>query len=80
MDEATLIEKLTTAMNKADAAHKRLDKHENEVASSLKEISGELKGIHADLNKGKGWAAAGIFAISAFSAIVGAVSSMLVVK
>jgi tetrahydromethanopterin S-methyltransferase subunit B len=63
-----ILEKIGALGAKADAAHSRVDKLETVIRDDLKMISAELKELNAFMHRGKGWAAAAIFA----SGIVGA--------
>ncbi len=51
-------EKIGALDAKVSAAHSRLDKLELMLREDLKEMKGDLKDLHAYMNKGKGWAAA----------------------
>jgi SUMO ligase MMS21 Smc5/6 complex component len=57
MGEAEIRERLGALDAKVTAAHKRLDKHEQDVKESLNEIKESLKELNAHMNKGKGMAA-----------------------
>lgn len=60
MTKDQLSEKLTTVINKTDAAHVRLDRLEKDLGDRLREISDDLKDITGWMNRGKGWAAASL--------------------
>jgi hypothetical protein len=73
----TMMDKVHEAVGrieaKADAAHKRLDRVETEIKEDLKEIKKDLREFNSHMNKGKGWAAAGLLIVGLFSSAVGGI-------
>jgi len=74
---ATIRERVGSLDDKISAAHKRMDKFETtirdeyrEIRSELKTIAEELKPVHAYINRGKGWAAAGMFLAGLFGGVI----------
>lgn len=56
----SLAERVAVLEQKTGAAHQRIDKVEVVIKEELKEINMSLKDVVAWMNRGKGWAAAGL--------------------
>ena len=54
------------------AAHKRVDRLETDLRDDLKGINEKLSHIDSSLNRGKGWAGAGLLLVAVFSSCIGA--------
>lgn len=72
-----LLERVVLVEAQAAAAHKRQDTAEQANARAWEEVKTELKGIRKDLgevigwmNRGKGWAAAGLLAAGTAGALI----------
>ncbi len=73
-----MLEKMTLAHSKADAAHNRLDKMEVFISGELKEIKSDIKEAIGHMNRSKGWAAASILLAGILGgALAAAISSVL---
>lgn len=55
-----LLKQVITLDGKISAAHNRLDRIELGIKEDLNEIKKDLKDVMGWMNKGKGWAAAGL--------------------
>lgn len=81
---ASLKEKLISTIDKADAAHRRLDRMEVLIREDFASMAADLKGllrkvdtVVAWMNRSKGWAKAGVTMLSILSAVAGAIISWL---
>lgn len=77
---ATLHERLVSLTDKADAAHRRVDKMELIVREDMREIKKELQYISAHINRSKGWAAAALLLAGVLGSLITKLISDYVMK
>lgn len=67
------------AIDKAvTASHSRIDKLDQEIKESLKEMSLDLKIVVAHMNRSKGWGAAAMLGATIIGGILGALIKFLI--